>query len=430
MNLPIDVIVVGAGPAGLSASYYLQQSGLSHLVLERGRVGESWLSQRWDSFRMNTSNKLNTLPGDPLPPAEADGFGSAQALAAGMRNFAVAHSLPVLENTTVLSVDKHPHSDGFLVEAASDGVTQSFHCRKVIIASGGQSEKQVSPLASRIAPGVKQLHSSEYRNPERLPPGGVLIVGSGQSGCQIAEDLIEAGRDVYLSTSRVPRCPRRYRGKDIMDWLVLTRFFDTRPEEIADPAMLHLRTPLLKGTHGGHTTLSLQALARQGVVLLGKLEGADGPLLSFQNDAAANVAFADAFSGRVKAMIDAFIAEHQPDAPPAEADPADAPDLLLQSAPSAVSLDLASRNISTVIWANGFRADFAYLKLPVLDASGNVSHRQGLSEIEGLYFLGLHWLRSRKSNVLFGIGEDAQFITGHLLGTLQKVPGQVYEAHS
>jgi putative flavoprotein involved in K+ transport len=429
MNVPFDVIVVGAGHAGLSASYYLQQSGLSHLVLERGRVGESWLSQRWDSFRMNTSNKLNTLPSDPLMPAEKDGFSSARALAAVMQDFAVAHALPVLENTTVLSVDKHPHSDGFVVEVASNGGAQSFCCRKVIIASGGQSEKQVSPLASRIAPQVKQLHSSQYRNPEGLPPGSVLVVGSGQSGCQIAEDLIEAGRNVYLSTSRVPRCPRRYRGKDIMDWLILTGFFNTRPEEIADPALLHVRTPLLKGTHGGHTSLSLQALARQGVVLLGKLCGADGPLLSFQNDTAANVAFADVFSGRVKAMIDAFIAEHQPDAPPAEADPEDEPDLLLQSTQSALSLDLESRNISTVIWANGFRADFAYLNLPVFDAWGNVSHRQGLSEIEGLYFLGLHWLRSRKSNVLFGIREDSQFITQHLLATLQKVPGNAYKAH-
>jgi putative flavoprotein involved in K+ transport len=369
---------------------------------------------------MNTSNKLNTLPGEALPPVEGDGFGSARALAAGMRDFAVAHSLPVLENTTVLSVDKHHHPDRFRVEVTSNGAAQSFLCQNVIIASGGQSEKQVSPLASRIAPQVKQLHSSEYRNPEGLPPGGVLVVGSGQSGCQIAEDLIEAGRNVYLSTSRVPRCPRRYRGKDIMDWLVLTGFFNARPEEIADPAMLHLRTPLLKGTHGGHTSLSLQALARQGVVLLGKLHGADGLLLSFQNDTAANVAFADGFSGRVKAMIDAFIAEHQSDAPPAEADPADEPDPLLQSAQSASSLDLASWNISTVIWATGFRAGFAYLKLPVFDASGNITHRQGITETAGLYFLGLHWLRSRKSNILFGIAEDAEFITGHLLSTLQE----------
>ncbi|MBD0255112.1 MAG: NAD(P)-binding domain-containing protein [Cytophagales bacterium] len=379
MNV-LDVIVVGAGHAGLSASYYLKQSGLSHLVLERGRVGESWLSQRWDSFRMNTSNKLNTLPGDPLPPAEADGFGSAASLAARMRDFAAAHSLPVLEHTPVLSVAKDPHSGEFLVEAASDGMARSFCCRKVIIASGGQSEKQASPLASRVAPGVQQLHSSEYRNPEGLPPGGVLIVGSGQSGCQIAEDLVGAGRNVYLSTSRVPRCPRRYRGKDIMDWLVLTGFFNTRPEEIDDPAMLHLRTPLLKGTDGGRTTLSLQALAEQGVVLLGKLHGADGPLLSFGNDAAANVAFADAFSGRVKAMIDAFIAQHELDAPPAGADPADAPATLPDCSESALSLDLESRGISTVIWANGFRASFDYLKLPVFDAAGNIAHRQCLAE--------------------------------------------------
>ncbi len=420
MNLPLDVIVVGAGHAGLSASYYLKRSGLSHLVLERGRVGESWLSQRWDSFRMNTPNKLNTLPGEALPPPAGDGFRSARALAAGMRDFAAAHSLPVMENTTVLSVDKNHHSGVFRVEVDSNGAAQSFLCRNVIIASGGQSGKQVSPLSSRVGPGVKQLHSSEYRNPEALPPGGVLVVGSGQSGCQIAEDLIEAGRNVYLSTSRVPRCPRRYRGKDIMDWLVLTGFFNARPEEIADPAMLHLRTPLLKGTHGGRTSLSLQALARSGVVLLGKLHGADGRLLSFGNDTAANVAFADGFSARVKAMIDAFIAEHQPDAPPAGADPEDEPDLRLQSVPSAASLDLESRSIATIIWATGFRGDFAYLKLPVFDAEGNVSHQQGLSEIKGLYFLGLHWLRSRKSDILFGIGEDAQFITGHLLAALRK----------
>ncbi|HEU4470667.1 MAG TPA: NAD(P)/FAD-dependent oxidoreductase [Flavisolibacter sp.] len=420
MTKDFDVTVIGAGQAGLSASYYLKQLNLSHLVIEKGRIGESWLSQRWNSFRMNTANKLNTLPGDELPPAAQERFGSATALAGAMRHFAASHDLPVREHARLVSLDKDARSGLFAAEVDAAGSRQSFFSRAVIVASGAQSEKKLPAFTTQVAAGLLQLHSSEYRHPSALPAGAVLIVGSGQSGCQIAEDLAAEGRKVYLSTSRVPRCPRRYRGKDIMDWLILTGFFDTPAEAVPEPSMLHIPPPLLKGTDAGKKTLSLQALARKGVRLLGRMQAAAGHSVSFENNAADHMAFGDAFSGKVKGMIDAFIAKAGLDVPPAGPDPDDEPVAGREMANSELFLDLKEKNINTIIWATGFRGNFDYTSLPLFDAAGNIIHNKGASTVEGLYFLGLHWLRTRKSNLLFGIREDAQYITDRICAALQK----------
>lgn len=253
----LDVIVVGAGQAGLSVSYYLKQHGLEHLVLERGRIGESWLSQRWDSFVLNTANKLNTLPGVRADADDPDGFWSARALAASMRAYVLAHQLPVSEDTTVLSIEKPIGDDGFTVTVSRQGQTLAYRSQQVIVASGAMNAKQIPPFAHQLAPDITQQHVSEYRQASRLPDGAVLVVGSGQSGCQVAEDLVEAGRTVYLATSRVARIPRRYRGQDMMDWLTQMGFFAMRADDVPDPALRHLRTPLLTGRDGGRRTLSL-----------------------------------------------------------------------------------------------------------------------------------------------------------------------------
>ncbi|PSR54986.1 heavy metal resistance protein CzcO [Adhaeribacter arboris] len=407
---PLDVIVIGAGHAGLSASYFLKQHQLRHVVLERGTIGESWASQRWDSFRMNTANKWNTLPGWEPGATESESFGTAPSLVASMAKYVQMHELPVLTNATVSSLDKAPESDLFRVKVQQNGTTKIYLSRQVIVASGAQSQKQPALLASKIDANIKQLHSSEYRNAADLPQGNVLIVGSAQSGCQIAEDLVQAGRKVFLSTSKVPRCPRYYRGKDIMDWLLLTGFFNARPEDITDSAQLHLRTPLLKGNDHGRKTLSLQSLARMGVTLLGKLQDVKGDSASFTTDTLAHVQFADEFSKRVKGFIDGFIAENKLEASSAELDSDDEPDDLLNFSAVPSSIQLKKEGISTIIWATGFRLDMAYMQLPVFDDSGNPVHEQGKSLVEGLYFLGLPWLRNRKSSLLMGIKEDAQFI--------------------
>ncbi|MGM9511614.1 flavin-containing monooxygenase [Larkinella sp. GY13] len=417
---PLEVIVVGAGHAGLSTSYFLKQHGLSHLVLERGTIGESWVSQRWDSFRMNTANKLNTLPGCEPDETDPDTFDSAQSLAVSMQRYVQTHRLPVLAHTLVTRIDQEPGSTLFRIRTTQNGRMSTYTSRHVVIASGAQSKPQTALLESKIAPEIRQIHSSQYRNVTQLPEGNVLIVGSAQSGCQIAEDLVDAGKTVYLATSRVPRCPRHYRGKDIMDWLILTDFFNVRPDEVPDHALLHLKTPLLKGTDNGRKTLSLQMLAKKGVILLGKMQEITDGTARFSADALTHVRFADDFSRRVKAMIDAFIAENQLTAPAAELDPDDEPDPLLDISQTPTAINFRQQEITSLIWATGFVSDFSYIHLPVFDNSGNPVLQDGLSPVDGLYFLGLHWLRSRKSSVLFGIKDDAKWIADQIFSIVHQ----------
>lgn len=407
---PLDVIIVGAGHAGLSTSYYLKQLGLNHLVFERGRIGESWSSQRWDSFTMNTANKLNELPGATYWDNDPDGFCSAHSFVASLEHYVSTHQLPVVENTRVLSVEKNDVSGCFEVSVSQQGRIRQYVCKQVILASGAMNTKKIPAFANAISPTIKQLHTGEYRNETQLPDGAVLVAGSAQSGCQIAEDLADAARTVYLSTSMVARLPRRYRGKDIIDWLMPMRFFDMRAEDVPDPAMLHMRTPQLTGTGGGQRSISLQSLARKGVTVLGKLENADEQNVFVQPNARMHVTFADEFSNQVKGMIDGFIVNNQITASTPEFDPDDAPDLTTDCANTIASLNLKDHGITSIIWSTGFGADFSYVKLPILDSDGNPKHHQGISAIEGLYFLGLPWLRSRKSSILFGLKDDARFI--------------------
>ncbi|MCE7067134.1 NAD(P)/FAD-dependent oxidoreductase [Dyadobacter sp. CY326] len=416
----VEVIIIGGGYAGLSASYYLRQNGISHTILERGQVGQSWVSQRWDSFRLNTASKLNTLPGFDCGENEKNAFCSAQSLVSSMQDFVKMHELPIRQNVMVTRVEKDPQNNSFVVTALENGTICTFHCKQVIIASGSQSQKKVPSLAAGIETGIRQLHSSEYRSAAALPEGGVLVVGSGQSGCQICEDLISAGRKVYLSTSKVPRCPRHYRGRDIMDWLILSGFFETRADELPDHAMRNLRTPLLKGTDGGRASLSLQALARKGVQLFGRMHNVSENAVTFSDDVQTNLIFGDEFSERVKGMIDAFIQDNDIHAPDAAPDVDDEPVKSEGISKHETWVDLKANQISSIIWATGFTSDFSYLKIPVLDINGVPIHQDGVSAVEGVYFLGLHWQRSRKSDILFGLKDDALFITDKINGQLKK----------
>lgn len=409
-NSITDVIVVGAGHAGLSASYYLKKNEVDHLVFERGKAGDSWLSQRWDSFTFNSPNKLNVLPGDQHDINKPDGFSLTKEFIFSLEKYIDTYKLPIIENTRVISIDKDSSSGLFNVTVSRNNRIEHYPCGQVIIASGAMSERSVPSFAFKISPAIKQLHTVEYRNPSLLPEGAVLVAGSGQSGCQIVEDLLDAGRKVFFSTSAVSRIPRRYRGKDIMDWLTDMKFFEVRTEEITDPQMLYMKPPQLTGTGGGNRTISLQSLAKKGAVILGKTETAAEKQFTFQPNADIHVQFADGFSKKVKGMIDEFIAKTQLTAPPAEFDPEDEADPDASCASKITSLNLEEHNIKTVIWATGFSANFSYIKLPVFDDMGNPKHQQGVSDVKGLYFLGLPWLRKRKSITLFGIKEDAEFI--------------------
>jgi len=404
----LDVIVVGAGHAGLSASYYLKQRGLEHIVFERGKAGESWRSQRWDSFKLNSPNKLNALPGDNQKGNNPEGFCSANELVSYYENYINTFQLPLIENANVVSIEKS--EEMFIVTVSQKNANRQYQSPQVIIASGSASEKQIPSFASVISDDVKQFHTSEYRSPSQLPPGAVLVIGGAQSGIQIAEDIADSGRKVYFSTSMVARVPRNYRGRDIHDWLIDMKFFDVTKEQLPDPAMVNMKPPHLTGVGDKARTISLQTVAKKGVTILGKMKDAESRNLFFEPNAAFHVKFADGFSMKVKGMIEEFIAKTNLTAKAPEADHFDLPDENADCAGSITTLGIDEYNIRSIIWTTGFRGNYSYIKLPVFDSDGNPKHRDGISDIQGLYFIGLPWMRHRKSTILFGIKEDAEFI--------------------
>jgi len=414
-NSILDAIVVGAGHAGLSISYHLKDLHLDHLVLEKGRIGDSWLKQRWDSFKLNTPNKWNLLPGQENIFPDSEGFCSASGFAAFLERYSAKFNLPVIENCEVLSVEFVPRLKIFSVYASQNDIAINYQCRQVVIASGAQNIKSIPSIYRFISPEILQLHASEYRNVSTLPDGAVLIIGSAQSGVQIAEDLILAGRKVFISTSQVPRVPRRYRGKDIVDWLVLSGFYDLQANGVTDPGILKIKQPQVStvGFHGH--TLSLQGLARNGAVIMGKAENTDDSAIFVQPNAAANIRFADEFSKRIKLMIDDYIRKFQLNVPQPEEDPDDDPVEGDSFASDRTSLNLKENNITSIIWATGFNGSFSYLKLPVFNGNGMPVHNNGIPDMEGLYFLGLPWLRKRKSGIILGIEEDALFLSRQIL---------------
>jgi len=408
----LDVIVVGAGYSGLAASYHLNEYGLSHIIFERGKIGESWRSQRWDSFRFNSTNKLNVLPGEDPDPADPDSFSSATAFVSTLEQYAKIYQLPVSENSKVISIEKP--GEFFVVQVSSNNVIKNYFCKKVLIASGTANEIRIPSLAKNISKDIRQLYTSEYKNTGQLPAGAVLVVGGAQSGCQITEDLLNAGRKVYLSTSMVGRIPRWYRGRDIFYWVKETKFYDIKADDIKDPKILELRPPQVSGTGSGKDSMSLQSLSKKGAVILGKMNDANESTVFFQQDAAQHVKFADEFSQKIKKMIDDYIIENNLSAPPAHYDEADIPDVDATCASTIISLDLIENNINTIIWSTGFDHDLSFIKLPVLDEKGKLMLKDGIPGFPDLYFLGYPWLRTRKSPILFGIIEDAKFIVDHL----------------
>ncbi|MFZ0280569.1 MAG: NAD(P)/FAD-dependent oxidoreductase [Bacteroidales bacterium] len=411
----LDVIVIGAGHAGLSISYFLKKLRLNHLVFEEGKIGNTWRNQRWNSFKLNTPNKMNLLPGQENILSEPEGFCSASDLIFFLEGYSEKYQLPVIECCKVTSVEKIHDSTDFSVAVSENGYEKNYRSKQVVVASGGQNIKNIPTFSKNITPNILQLHAAEYRNASLLPDGAVLIVGSAQSGIQIAEDLIETGRKVFISTSRVSRVPRRYRSRDITDWLTLTGFFDLRATDVTDPGILNMKQPQISTAGPRGHTISLQALARNGAVILGRMEFTDATNIFLRPDAASNIRFADESSKKLKEIINEYIQNSQLNAPPPEEDPEDEPDKSAASASSVTKLNLAENHITSIIWTTGFTGDFSYLKLPVFNGSGILNHYEGISDIEGLYFLGLPWLRKRKSAIIFGIKEDAELLADSIL---------------
>jgi putative flavoprotein involved in K+ transport len=403
----VDTLVIGAGQAGLAMSRWLQKHDVAHAVLERGRVGESWRNQRWNSFHLNTPNVVNVLPDDSYEGGEAFGFVGHKSLVAYFESYRERYGLPVEEGVEVRAVRRV--DDGFEVEAG--GTVR--RCRNVVLCNGDQNSPRTPSLAEKIPSHVTQLHTADYRESEQLPVGAVLVVGSGQSGVQVVEDLLGSGRTVYLSTSAVGRAPRRYRGKDIFEWMQIAGLIEQRPEDLQDPSEVHARQPQVSGTRGGHT-VSLQQLARDGARLLGRLSAVRGTRLCFDADLEANVAKGDEVSTKLKGMVDMVVSRSGLDAPTAEPDPAEEPFQGIAEMAAVHELDIEVADIRSVIWATGFGPCFNFLDPTLLDESGLPRHRDGIGEVPGLYCLGFTWLRRRGSGLIAGVGDDAEHIAGRI----------------
>ncbi len=412
-----DAIVVGAGPAGLAASWHLRRRGVSHVVLERGRVGETWRSQRWDSFALNTPTWMSCLPGGPAP-GPPDSFLARDAWIAHLDDHARSAELPVRTRAEVTGLDSRP--DGTFEVRLGGPNPETIEARCVVVASGAQGEPRMPALASDLPDGVEQLHTVAYRNPTQLSAGAVLVVGSAQSGGQITEDLVTAGRTVYLSTSRVPRVRRRTRGTDTLTWLVQSGFFDQPAAALPDPALQLVPQPITSGVGRFGHTLSLQWLEERGARLLGRLRGVEGGRLLFDDDVGANLRFGDDQSAIASRQVAAFLDARGLTAtlPPLEDDPADDPHPAPESLHSPTEVDLEQAGITTVIWATGVTGCFDWLPASLLDERGAPRHADGVMAPPGLFVLGLPWLRNRGSGIVYGMDRDAAAITDRLVAHL------------
>jgi putative flavoprotein involved in K+ transport len=394
MSTDVDVVIVGAGQAGLSVSHELMAAGVKHLVLERGRVGETWRG-RWDSFCLVIPNWTVQLPGGHYRGDDSDGFMSKNQIVSHLVTYAESFKAPVREGVTVSRLESADQGAFLLRTSAGE-----FRTRDVVLASGGYQKPHRPSAAAELPASVHAIDAENYVNPAALRPGKVLIIGSGQTGCQLAEEIFESGRDVFLACGRAPWVPRRIEGRDNIAWVSQTPFFDAKLTDLPSPKARLLANPQMSGRRGGHD-LHFRTLQAQGVRLLGHLIGVSNGRAYFANDLADSVAFGDARYADVCELIRKACAAASTRAPemapppPFSADPAET-----------LSLD----EVGTVIFTSGFRPDYAsWVKFPqAFDDGGFPIQRDGSSAIvPGMHFMGVHFQRKRKSATLLGVAEDA-----------------------
>lgn len=403
MTEQIETVIVGGGQAGLALSYYLTQQDRPHVVLEQSRIGESWRSQRWDSFTLVTPNWMTQLPGFAYQGEEPDSFLPREQVVAYLERYAQFFQAPLRCGVRATSVQLKS-GGGYLIETNDT----AFTAANVVLATGGYPLPKLPPASAALPANLLQLHTSQYRNPQLLPPGAVLVVGTGPSGCQIAEELQQSGRQVYLSLSSCGRLPRRYRGKDVMWWRNCMGLFDQLVEQLSTPTAKFVCNPHVSGKNGGHD-INLRQLAREGVVLLGRLQAIQGNRVILAPDLEENLAKADAFATQEIQAIDAYIEQTGMEVVEESMTEQPHPNGTLAVEP-VLALDLQALGLSTVIWATGYQPNFSWVQVPVFDKAGHPLHQRGVTASPGLYFLGLPWQYKRKSSLLFGIGEDAAFL--------------------
>jgi putative flavoprotein involved in K+ transport len=396
-------VIIGAGQAGLSLSYFLTNSGHEHVILEKSlQIADSWRNRRWDSFTLNSPNWAFTVPGAEYTGPEPDSFMLKDEIVRRFEAYQQSFKPDIRFSSPAEKVTAIDDNYRFKTTTPS-GIIKSHN---VVVATGMYHKVSIPPYSREITSSILLLPSDEYRNPHSLPPGAVLVVGSAHSGCQIAEELNLAGRKVFLSTCRAGRAPRRYRGIDIFHWLDWIGFFHRTMAVLASPRDRFFGAPHVTGTNGGHD-INLHQFCRDGIVLLGHVRGFKDGNMIFTPDLRENLGISDTFAANIFSQMDRYIQVHGmdlPEEPLVELDDG-------YRVPIVQSLNLAAERISTIIWATGYLMDNSFVQLPILDDYNYPDCDRGVTRHRGLYFLGLNWMNNFNSGFLMGIAESAKHIT-------------------
>ncbi len=399
----VNTVVVGGGQAGIATSEHLSNCGIQHVVLERSRIAERWRSERWDSLVANGPAWHDRFPNRKFSDVDDDAFAPKESVADYFVAYCEMINAPIRTGVEVIDAQKNIGRPGFRIET-STGVIEAQN----IVAATGSFQKPIIPPIVPEQSGITQIHSSEYRNPKQLPDGGVLVIGSGSSGSQIADELLRSGKKVYLSVGPHDLPPRSYRGKDFVWWLgVLGKW-----EMVAlEPGLEHV-TIAVSGAHGGQT-VNFRRLAYQGMTLLGRTESFNNGVMQFTDDLVQNIAKGNINTLSVLDEADAYIERNglnfpiEPQAREVGPDPSCVTNPILK-------LDLHEASVNSIIWATGFTVDYRWLKVDALDVDGKPKHERGISTEPGVYFVGLPWQSRRGSSFIWGVWHDAKFVADQI----------------
>lgn len=396
-----SVVIIGGGQAGLAMSYCLRQHDIDHVILEKHQIAYSWRSQRWDSFCLVTPNWQCTLPGYAYPGRDPEGFMQRDEIVQYIEDYA-AHFNPPIQ--TGVEVSRLGRGDGGFELETPIG---KFTADQVVVATGGYHRPKIPAIAQRFPGDIQQIHSSAYKNPASLPDQPVLVIGTGQSGGQIAEDLHLAGKQVHLCVGGAPRSPRRYRGQDVVAWLDKMGYYDLSVDQHPDKQQVRTKTNHYVTGRGGGREIDLRHFAREGMQLYGRLKSIKGHKLTFYSDLKQNLDAADAVAESIKRSIDSFIEKHQIDAPV---------DLPYQPVwePETPVLELDAQTLGAVIWCTGYTLNYDWIEVPIFDGKGYPGHDRGVTRQRGLYFLGLPWLYTWGSGRFSGIARDAAYLADYI----------------
>ncbi|MCH8105947.1 MAG: NAD(P)-binding domain-containing protein [Proteobacteria bacterium] len=399
----IDTLVVGAGQAGVAMSEHLSNLGVPHLVLERDRIAEKWRTGRWDSLVANGPAWHDRFPGLEFDDVDSDAFPSKERVADYFNAYAKKINAPIRTGVEVKKIERKSDRPGFTIET-SEGVIEANR----VVAATGPFQRPVIPLIAPKNEKMTQIHSSDYRNPEQLPSGAVLVVGAGSSGVQIADELQRASKQVYLSVGSHDRPPRTYRNRDFVWWLGVLGEWDA---EAMKPGMEHV-TIVVSGAYGGHT-VDFRRLANQGITLVGLTKSFNDDMVTFQSDLVDNIARGDKNYLELLDSADDYIARNGLDLPEEPEARNILPDPECVTNPI-LELDMAEAGVTSIVWATGFAVDFRWLNVNAFDDNGQPQHQRGVSTEPGVYFVGLPWLSRRGSSFIWGVWHDARHIADHI----------------